>query len=289
MSPGDLRMPRWGVADGPLRGLTIGITAERRADEQAALFHARGAGTLHGPTLRIWSRTDDHALRAATESVIARPPDYVVASTGFGMRTWFGAAEEWGLKAELIEALRHAKLANRGQKAASANAAVGLPEWWRAPEEHFDEVVDRVAAEPLDGAHVVLQLHGAAAPAAVSRLQAAGATVTPIDAYGASLPNDPAPAYALIDAVCAGRLAAVTFTTAPAVHNLFVLAERQGVASELRSAFNGPVVAACVGPVCAEGASDEGVLDPLVPSRARLVPLVQALTERLAAGVGRVS
>lgn len=275
------------MADGPLAGLTIGITAERRADEQAGLFHARGADTLHGPTLRIWSRTDDEGLRAATDAVIARPPDYVVASTGFGMRTWFAAAEEWGRRAELVEALRHAKLANRGQKAASANAAAGLPEWWRAPDERFDEVVDRVAAEPLAGRHVVLQLHGAAAPAAVARLESAGAAVTPIDAYGASLPTDREPAHALVDAACAGRLAAVTFTTAPAVHNLFSIADGRGRADELRAAFNGGVVAACVGPVCAEGASDEGVLDPLVPTRARLVPLVQTLTERLAAGVAR--
>lgn len=274
------------MAGGPLAGRTIGITAERRADEQAALFHARGAETVHGPTLRIWSRSDDEALRAATDTVIARPPEYVVASTGFGMRTWLGAAEEWGLRSELVEALRHAKVANRGQKAASANAAVGLPEWWRAPGERFDEVVDRVAAEPLDGTHVVVQLHGGAAPDAVTRLQAAGATVTAIDAYGASLPADPEPAYALIDAVCAGRLAAVTFTTAPAVHNLFALAGQRSAADDLRAAFNGGVVAACVGPVCAEGAVDEGVVNPLVPARARLVPLVQALTERLAAGVG---
>ena len=282
-------MPRWSVADRPLAGLTIGITAERRADEQASLFRARGAETLHGPTLRVWSRGDDPSLRGATESVIRRPPDYVVASTGFGMRTWFAAAEEWGLKAELIEALRQGKLVNRGQKAASAAAAVGLAEWWRAPGERFDEAVDRVAGEPVRGTHVVVQLHGTAAPAAVARLEAAGATVTPIDAYGASLPDDPAPADALVDAACARRLAAVTFTTAPAVHNLFTLAERRGLGGELRSALNGPVVAACVGPVCAEGAADEGVVDSLVPPRARLVPLVQALTERLAAGPERAS
>ena len=111
--------------------------------------------------------------------------------------------------------------------------------------------------------------------------------MTPIDAYGASLPVDPSAAYGLIEAVCGGRLAAVTFTTAPAVHNLFVLADGLGSSDALRTAFNGSVVAACVGPVCAEGAFDEGVVAPLVPARARLVPLVQTLTERLAAATER--
>jgi hypothetical protein len=49
------------------------------------------------------------------------------------------------------------------------------------------------------------------------------------------------------------------------------------------------VVAACVGPVCAEGAIDEGIVDPLVPSRARLIPMVETLTDRLRSGFGRVS
>ena len=273
--------------DAPLAGLTIGITAERRAEEQAGLFRARGAETLHGPTLRIYSRADDEGLRVATEAVVARPPDYVLASTGFGMRTWFTAADEWGLRPALLEALSHARMANRGQKAASANAAAGLREWWRAPDERFDEVVDRLLAEPLNGTHLVVQLHGTAAPKAVARFEEAGALVTPIDAYGASLPLDPSGANALIDSVCDGGAAAVTFTTAPAVHNLFVLADRLGRADDLRAAFNGPVVAACVGPVCAEGARDEGVVAPLVPARARLVPLVQTLTERLVAATER--
>ena len=52
-----------------------------------------------------------------------------------------------------------------------------------------------------------------------------------------------------------------------------------GLDAELRQALNGGVVAACVGPVCAEGAIEEGVLRPLVPSRARLVPMIQALTD----------
>ena len=264
--------------------MTIGITAERRAEEQADLFHRRGATTLHGPTLRIVSAGDDEALREATLDVIGRPPDFLLASTGFGMRTWLSAAEGWGLRAALLDALRQAKVANRGAKAASANNAAGLTEWWRAPDERFDELVEHVLREPLAGRRVVLQLHGCALPEAVARLEAAGASVTEVDAYSARLPADSGPARALIDAACERRVAAVTFTTAPAVHNLFAVATQAGNADELRRALNGAVVAACVGPVCAEGAFEEGVTSPLVPARARLVPLVQALTDRLSGG-----
>lgn len=270
-----------GVGEGPLRGLTIGITAERRASEQADLFHRRGADTVHGPTLRIESAPDDEALRAATFEIIDQPPDYLLASTGFGMRTWLSAADGWGARAQLMEALGQSKVANRGAKAASANTAAGLTEWYRAPDERFDELVDRLLEEPLEGRRVVLQLHGCPMPDAVSRLEAAGAEVVEVDAYSSGLPADTAPAEALIDAACGHRLAAITFTTAPAVHNLFAIANRGGRADELRQSLNGPVVAGCVGPVCAEGAMEEGITSPVVPERARLVPLVDAVTTHL--------
>ncbi|HEX2043074.1 MAG TPA: uroporphyrinogen-III synthase [Acidimicrobiales bacterium] len=271
------------MEDGPLRGLTIGITAERRAAEQADLFRRRGADTLHGPTLRIESSSSgDEALRAATFAVIERPPDYLLASTGFGMRTWFAAADGWGARDALVAALATAKVANRGAKAASANTAAGLAEWYRAPDERWEELVVRVLQEPLDGRRVVLQSHGHPMPKTAGRLEEAGASVVEVDAYSSRLPADTAPAEALIDAACDHRLAAVTFTTAPAVHNLFAIASRSGRADELRAALNGPIVAGCVGPVCAEGAVEEGVASPVVPDRARLVPLVEAVTDHLA-------
>jgi uroporphyrinogen-III synthase len=272
------------MGDAPLAGLTIGITAERSAAQQVSVFETRGAQTMVGSTLRISSVADDEQLRSTTEEIIRHPPQFLLASTGYGMRTWLATAETWDLREPLLEALGHARIANRGAKAASANTAAGLEEWFRAPDERFEQLVERVLEEPLDGARLVLQLHGAPLPSSVARLRAAGAAaVLEVDAYRSSLPEDPAPAHALIEAACAGRLAGVTFTTAPAVHNLFVLARQRNRADALRDAFNTSTIAACVGPVCAEGAHEEGISAPLVPDRARLMPLVDALTQRLAA------
>jgi len=72
---------------------------------------------------------------------------------------------------------------------------------------------------------------------------------------------------------------AVTFTSAPAVHNLFEIAAENQLADRLRAALNGGVVAACVGPVCAGGAREEGVEAPLVPPVGRLGLLVRALSD----------
>src|SRR5687768_10023011 len=89
-----------------LDGYTIGVTADRRSDEQASLFERRGATVLLGPAIRTLPVGGDDGLRTVTEAVIARPPDVLVANTGIGIRSWFAAAETWDLGDALLAALQ---------------------------------------------------------------------------------------------------------------------------------------------------------------------------------------
>src|SRR3546814_5985529 len=84
-----------GLVLGSLDGFTVGITADRRADEQAALFERRGASVVLGRSIRTLPIGDDDDLRTVTEATIARPPQVLVANTGLGIRSWYGAAESW--------------------------------------------------------------------------------------------------------------------------------------------------------------------------------------------------
>jgi uroporphyrinogen-III synthase len=80
-----------------LAGFTIGITADRRREELAALLQRRGARVVMAPALRIVPLADDTELRGATLACLDQPPDVVIANTGIGMRGWLEAAEGWGL------------------------------------------------------------------------------------------------------------------------------------------------------------------------------------------------
>jgi uroporphyrinogen-III synthase len=102
-----------------------------------------------------------------------------------------------------------------------------------------------------------------------------------VPVYRWQQPADLRPAEALVRATLAGKVHAITFTSAPAVRNLFVIADDQ--ADDLRAALNARVVAACVGPACAEAARDVGIDEPLAPSVGRLGLMVRALSERLQA------
>jgi len=261
--------------------LRIGITADRRWDEQARMFRTRGAEVLHGPTLRTIDLSADESLRATTEGLARRPPDYLVVTTGMGMRKWLDAAAGWGLDSSLLAALAGARIITRGAKATSAARGAGLDVWWRAPQETMQEIVDHLAAEGVADARVALQVFDPEGHPSTQALQSLTGELVELPVYHWALPHDPGPAERLVEAATSGALAAVTFTAQPAVHHLFRIAETVDAAEELRSAFNGPLLASCVGAVCAAAAREEGVIEPVWPDPPRLAAMVKQVLNRV--------
>jgi uroporphyrinogen-III synthase len=264
-----------------LDGFVVGITADRRWEEQAQLLERRGATIVHGPTISTLYLADDDDLRRATMAVIDGPPDYVVATTGIGMRAWLETASAWGLTDQLLGALGAARIVARGPKAAAAVQAAGLTVWARSETEQMGALVTLLLAERLAGRTVAVQEYGMENHRPTAALRTAGATVIEVPVYRWRIPDDTGPALRLVESACDGKVDAITFTSAPAVHNLFAVADRHGLAGRLREACNGTVVAACVGPVCAGGALEEGIEAPLAPDVGRLGLLVRILSEHL--------
>ncbi|MEH1012187.1 uroporphyrinogen-III synthase [Micromonospora sp. CPCC 206060] len=263
---------------GELAGFTIGVTADRRRDELAALLERRGARVVLAPALRIVPLADDSELRAATRACLARPPDILMANTGIGMRGWLEAAEGWGLAEPLRDALSGAYIVARGPKARGAIRAAGLLDQWSPDSESCEEVIEHLVRRPIAGKVVAMQLHGERQPECTDALEDAGATVIEVPVYRWAPPTDPAPLHRLVDLV-AGRLVdAVTFTSAAAVSAL--LRTAGGRVETVLDAMRGDVLATCVGPVTAEPLRQRGV--PVVtPGRARLGALVRTIVDEL--------
>jgi uroporphyrinogen-III synthase len=265
----------------PLRGFTIGVTADRRWEEQAELLRRRGAAVTHGPSIRTLPLGDDAALAEATQRVIEDPPDVLIANTGIGMRAWFAAAETWGIGDALLGALSETHIVARGPKASASIHQAGLAVAAKASSERLDEVLTLLDTINIAGASVAFQLHGAPSPDVIAHLEARQANVIAVPVYQWRMPDDTAPALRLIHATIARKISAVTFTAAPAIANLAIIADDDGVLADLVDAFNSDVAMTCVGPVCAEAAHVIGVPDPLVPERFRLGPMIRILADRL--------
>ncbi|MFG2984800.1 uroporphyrinogen-III synthase [Streptomyces sp. NPDC048258] len=265
---------------GPLAGFTVGVTAARRADELIALLRRRGAAVLHAPALRIVPLADDSELLAATKELIGCAPDAVVATTAIGFRGWIEAADGWGIGEELLARLRTTELLARGPKVKGAIRAAGLVETWSPDSESLAEVLERLLSAGVAGRRIALQLHGEPLPGFVEALRAGGADVVVVPVYRWMAPEDLAPLDRLLDAVVAGGVDAVSFTSAPAAASLLSRAEERGVREAVLAALRGGVVSACVGPVTALPLQAHGV-DTVQPERFRLGPLVQLLCQEL--------
>jgi uroporphyrinogen-III synthase len=266
----------------------VGITADRRWDEQARLFADRRFEVVHGPTMRTIDLTGSEELRAATVALAEQPPDYLIVSTGMGMKRWLEAAAAWGLDTALLAGLAAGtRIVARGAKANSAARGANLDVWWKAPQETMQEIVDHLAGhDDVARSRVALQLFEPEGHPSTELLLAMAGELVEVPVYQWALPDDRGPAERLVEAAAAGELSAITFTAQPAVHNLFRIAGDMGRREDLRAALNGPVLAACVGPVCASAAVEEGVAAPVWPEPPRLSPMVRLVVSRLTDPLG---
>lgn len=266
---------------GPLSGYRIGVTAERRRDEIAAILSRRGATVTVGPAIRLIPLVDDDVLRERTQEAVANPNDVLIVTTGIGFRGWMEAADAWGLGRELRDVLQRTRILARGPKATGAVRSAGLSEEWTAPSESTEEVVSELLAEGVAGKRIGIQLHGLPIIDLRERLERGGAAVIEIPVYRWDFPDDLAPVDRLIHDIASRGLDAVVFTSALAVEALLVRAEQLGLGAELHDALKEMRPwACCVGPVTAAAlvAADIPVL---MPERARLGDLLRMTSEEI--------
>ena len=268
---------------GALSGFRVGITADRRAEEQAELIARRGGETMLGPVIRTLPLGDESRTIDATRAIIGAPPDIVVFATALGVRGWCSSAEGLDLLDDLRDTLAAARVVARGPKASGAATTYDIGVDWVTPNATYVELLDHLAAGPTAGAdgrplRVAVQLDGEPEPELAERVAALGFDVVPVPVYEWDLPVDPGPAERLVAAVAARSLDAVTFTSAHAVKNFASIARSTEQLDEAVDAMSsGAVTPVAVGPVTAATIRSLGVSSCVEPRHPRLGAMVQAL------------
>ena len=263
----------------PLAGWRVGVTADRRADQQIAALRRRGADVVHGCTMRTLDLSDDARLLEVSRALVDQPPDTLVLQTGMGLTMWLDAMDGIGLGDRVRAALGGCEVLARGPKAVSAARRAGLEVAWSAPDELFAQIVDHVDATGGRN-RLFLQVDGTDEEALAAPLADSCREVVVVPIYRWALPVDVGPAEVLVDAVCDGGLDAVTFTTRQAAVHLVGIAEARGRRDELIAALDGVrAVPVSVGPVCSEAMRSLGMTGLVEPERARLVAMLDALAE----------
>jgi uroporphyrinogen-III synthase len=229
--------------------------------------------------------SDDARLRAATDDVIATPPDILIATTGIGFRGWVEAAGSWGFAEALLDALCGARVISRGPKATGALRAAGLREEWSPASESSEEVLAHLSADDLDGKRVAVQLHGATdewdpIPGFLDTLAERGATVTGVPVYRWEPPADLAALDDLVEKVALGGVDAITFTSAPAAASFLMRVGDLQLTEAVTRILTTTVTPFCVGPVTARPLEKIGVAS-VRPERMRLGALARIVADEL--------
>ncbi|MDH6237506.1 uroporphyrinogen-III synthase [Cryobacterium sp. CG_9.6] len=264
-----------------LEGFRIGVTSDRRSSDLIDAFERRGARVVHAPTLRMAHSQEDGPLLADTRAMIAARPDVLLATTAYGVRRWFEVAEADGLGDALTDSLAETKILVRGPKARGGIRAAGLNDSGMSDSETTASLVTKVLSEYPTGLTIGIQVHGFTDEEQLDRLRAVHKQVLVVAPYRwIAVDDTDERVYKLVEAICAGQLDCVTFTSAPAVHALFGAAEGMGVYLALVAALQTEVVAAAVGPVTAAPLEAAGIV-PIQPTRFRMGALIRLVCEHL--------
>jgi uroporphyrinogen-III synthase len=263
-----------------LRGARIAVTAERRAEEQAALVRALGGVPLVCSTARLAWEDDGDAPRRWIGAVCGGVDD-AVFMTGMGAARLLDHAESAGVLDDVVARLRAARVVVRGSKALPVLRRHGV-QVDMAPQPATTDGVLAALRDSLRGRRAVLQLAAPEPSPLADGMRAAGADVVAVCIY--RYPPDAVDHAAdpLLDAILAGEVDAVTFTSAPSVDGMVAAAARQGRWDAVRAALESLVVVA-VGPVTADALDGNGVTVHVQPTEPRTGPMMRALAEHLAA------
>ena len=257
----------------PLAGWRVLVTRTRRqASTLAEALTAEGAEPVLLPAIEIARRAEPAAVHAAIDALSTRRYAWVAFTSPNAVDAWFHLVREGGHDARLFA---DTGIAAVGAATARALEAHGLAADLLPSRGSGEGLADALLERGVEGARVLVPRAERADPALIDGLSTAGATVDEVTLYLAAPPA--APPREVLDAIRAGEIDAVTFTSRSTVRNLASLLD--GDLEPLRGA-----VVACIGPQTAEAAVEAGLPPQVVAEEPSVDALVGALRRYAAEG-----
>ncbi len=261
---------RW-AEDRPLFGRRIVVTrAREQASALAERLQAEGAEVLEFPAIEIVPPESWGPLDAA----VGRIAEYrwILFTSANGVRFFWERLRAAGRDAR---SLAPARVAAIGPATADALRARGIEPDLVPAEYKAEGILAALAAEPLAGARVLIPRATEAREALPAELEKRGAKVDVVPAYRTI--QSTREAKSLQELLAARRVDAVTFTSSSTVTNF---CQALGEA-ELAALLDG-VTIACIGPITAGTAQQQGLTPHIVCADYTIPALVTALAAHFA-------
>ena len=266
---------------GALAGRRIIVPETREIEVLAGMLERHGAAVTRCPLVAIRDVGDPAPVVAWLERFVAAPPDDLILFTGEGLQRLHGIAAAQGLADAFVAALARTRKVTRGPKPARRLRELGLKSDLAVEPPTTAGIVAALAGENLTGRRVAVQLYPDAPPDLGNFLRQAGATLDPVLPYAYASAADEDRVVAAIDAMAAGTIDLIAFTSGPQLRRLVAVARAKGCAPALAQGFAKTKIAA-VGPIVAAAVEAAGgAVAVMPPGNFHMRPMVNAIVEAL--------
>jgi uroporphyrinogen III methyltransferase / synthase len=259
----------------PLFGQRVLVTRARsQASELVERIDELGGETYEFPVIETRLPQAEEAVQAIDNALaVAEKYDWVMLTSLNGVEYFYHWLDRCGID---IRRFHRAKFAAVGPKTADALAKRGiradlLPESFRA-----EGLLDRLGEWLEPGQTALLPRGDLARETLSNELRARDIRTVEIDVYETilSAPRD----LWLPEMLANGEIHVITFTSSSTVVNLLEALKQLGIDNPAESLSN--IEIACIGPVTAKTAEEHGLKVTIVPDKATIEGLVQALVAR---------
>jgi len=298
----------------PLAGLTIVVTGSRRASEQSALVTNLGGIPYVVPTVGISIPRDDSEIEPFLRELVGPAgADYAVFMTATGVRAMMLAAERLGMTSVVLDALNSDRttIVARSGKPRGELARTGIKVDASPPREEATTggILRLLRARGLVGKRVGILWHGSKNEALGEGILAAGGGhvfecltyhySTVLEPEGAEVLGSIGFRYKAPDEQTVVRLIreivgkkrkvdAITFTSPPAVANLFEVAAEHGLEEQLKDALREriDIVIVAVGPSTKNELEEHAIRVDVMPEISAMGAMMNAFAEHVKKGAG---
>ena len=285
------------MIDLSLKGLTVAITASRRALELAHLITIYGGIPYIAPTVGI-ETTGDNSKQAEEfiKKIAEDKLDYVVFMSGPGVYSLMSAAKKLGLEKNLIEALKQGIIVARSSKPKIALANYGIKTDFVPDENTAVGIANLLKKSNIKGKKMGIFWHGSYFPILKEEMCTAGANVYEFSGYTYSLElkesgakileemgfkyvsPDQEKVIKLIESITNGIIHVITFTSPPSAREFFKIAEHYKMKESLLLSLKNVIVVA-VGPSTKKALEENAVQVDIMPKIYKMGPMVKELND----------
>lgn len=274
------------MSEAALDDITVVSFESRLADETAGMIEKQGGTPISAPSMQEVPLEEHDAVFEFADHLFDGDVDVLICMTGVGTRMLVETLETRYDREDIIEAFEELQIVARGPKPVRALKKFDLsptlkvpePNTWKELLQVLDESSDKV---PVDGRFVAVQEYGRSNEKLNRGLEERGARLFRVPIYRWALPDDLGPLRAGIRSIVDGTSDVAMFTSRTQADHVIQLAEQDGIADELREAFE-RIFVASIGPVCTQGLESHGITVDFVPDHPKLGVLIRDLAGALA-------